>query len=115
MPMGHIIVSMSKEGKVEKCQCQTCKAVHKYKDPEAKKTKRVSTKKPAVSNEQKWKDAQSKTSSSAKPYKMASNYSIDDIIEHTSFGRGVVLEVIENNKIKVIFETSEKVLICNKA
>ena len=115
MPMGHIIVSMSKDGKVEKCECQTCKAVHKYKDPDGKKPKKVSTKKTAVSNEQKWKDAQSKIGNPAKPYKMTSGYTIDDVIDHPSFGKGVVLELIENNKIKVIFESSEKILVCNKA
>lgn len=115
MPMGHIIVSMSKDGKIEKCQCQTCKAVHKYKDPDAPKKKtRVSTKKPTISNEEKWRDAQTKTKSSAKPYKMTSNYSMDDVIEHPSFGRGVVLEVVGADKIKVIFEASEKLLICNR-
>jgi hypothetical protein len=68
-----------------------------------------------MSNEEKWINAQTKTNSKTKNYEMTSKYSANDVIEHPSFGRGVVLEQIDGNKIKVIFENSERVLICNRA
>jgi hypothetical protein len=116
-PTAHIVVSLNKKGKVDKCECQTCKAVHKYRDPEKSPPQRASTKKaPAkrgASVGELWKEAISKAVGSAKPYAMHADFNEGDLIEHSTFGRGVVQELVGQNKMKVIFEEAEKLLVCN--
>lgn len=118
MAMGHLIVSIDEKGRIDKCECQTCGATHKYKDPEGKKATKKSTKpstrKAAVSIEQRWADAKAKATGNAKNYKMSDPFQAGDLINHSTFGMGVVLELVGNNKIKMIFECGEKDLACNR-
>jgi len=118
MPAAHVVVSLNKKGIVDKCECQTCKAVHKYRDPEKPVAKRASKKRaPArksASIEELWNEAISKAGETAKPYAMQADFEEGDLIEHSSFGRGVVQELVGHNKMKVIFEVAEKLLVCNR-
>ena len=118
MPMGHIIVKVNKSGGVDKCECQTCKAVHKYRDPEnpvAKpKTSAKSPSKKAVPVEAVWNEAMSNATGSAKKYSMSEKFAEGSIIDHPTFGKGVVQELIGDSKMTVIFETAVKTLICNR-
>lgn len=112
MPLAHVITSLTKKGTVDRCECKTCEALHKYRDPEkvAKKgTAKTATKK--SSPEEMWKKAVSKAKGPAKPYMMTGEYAADDLIDHSAFGQGFVEEAVEPNKIRVVFENGEKVLI----
>ncbi len=117
MAMGHIIVSMNKAGKVDKCKCSTCSSTHKYRDPEgpAKKpgAKRLS-KKAGVAVGVMWNEAVTGAKGEAKPYEMTAEFAQGDVIDHPVFGRGVVQSLIGNNKMKIIFETAEKILVFNR-
>ena len=44
-PTNHIITSLNKKGGADKRECQTCKALHKYRDPE--KVKKAGTRRAA--------------------------------------------------------------------
>ena len=118
MPLGHVIVTLNKRGHVGRCQCMTCKAVHAYRDPDkpvkAPGTGKRGSKKDAVSAEVTWANAVSNAKGTAKPYKMSAEFSRGDLIEHPMFGKGVVEEVMTQTKIKVIFETSAKLLVQNR-
>lgn len=118
MPAAHIVVSLNKKGSVDKCECRTCKAVHKYRDPEKPPSRRAPTKKaPAkiiVPIGELWNEAISKAPGAAKPYAMNAEFAEGDLICHPAFGRGVVQELVGQNKMKVIFEAAEKLLVFNR-
>ncbi len=117
MPTGHIINSLTKKGTADKCECQTCKALHKYRDPEKNPPKKRAAKAPAkktVSIEELWTEAIEKAVGSTKPYAMDAEFEEGDLIEHATFGRGVVQELVPEKKIKVLFKEAEKLLACNR-
>jgi ribosomal protein L44E len=115
-PTNHIVTTLNKKGVVDKCECQTCKAVHKYRDPDKPVKKRAtkSTKKADVEPEVIWSEVMSAAKGPSKPYKMSAEFAKGDLIDHPMFGRGVVEELIDANKIKVVFEESGKLLAHNR-
>jgi ribosomal protein L44E len=115
-PTNHIVTTLNKKGTVDKCKCQTCKAVHKYRDPDkpVKTRAKKTTKKADAPPEVVWSDAMSTAKGPSKPYKMSSEFEKGDVIEHPTFGRGIVEELIADNKIKVVFEESGKLLAHNR-
>lgn len=116
LALAHTIITMTKKGVADRCECNTCGAKHKYRDPD--KPKRAVTKraprKVAVPIEVLWSEAVSNTKSPARSYKMSGDFAQGDLIEHSTFGKGVVQELLTATKIKVLFETSEKILVHNR-
>ncbi|NJB69262.1 hypothetical protein GGQ74_002959 [Desulfobaculum xiamenense] len=47
-----------------------------------------------------------------KPYSMETAYNVDDVVEHTKFGTGYVCELVETDKVKIMFQCGEKLLRC---
>ena len=47
-----------------------------------------------------------------RPYSMQEAFEVDSLLEHPSFGRGVVLKAIKPDKIDVLFEDGLKTLRC---
>lgn len=115
MPLAHTIISLTKKGTVDKCECKTCGAVHKYRDPNKPVKSRAGTKsapkKEKVSAETAWKAAVADAQGVARPYEMSEEFSEGNLIDHATFGVGVVEEIVNHNKIKVIFESGAKILI----
>ena len=123
--LAHIIVTMKTTTEPDKVMCKTCKATHKYKDPAAKKKKATidkviknarlsSGKKVSESIEQIWTRAVNKSESDPVSYSMKAAFKLGDIINHPSFGQGVVEKLIDDNKIEVIFKDDYKTLLHNK-
>ena len=113
LPLAHIIVAMKKNGSIGKCECKTCGAVHLYRDPD--KPKKTRSTKPKISKEESaaasWNKAVSGASKSSNAYAMTGEFAVGGVIEHPTFGKGVVEGLIDHNKIRVVFESGEKVLI----
>lgn len=119
LPLGHIIVSMKDESTIGKCQCNTCQAVHMYKDPasKAKKVKKAATKKrvskKSVSVGEFWMEEMGKVSGKAKEYSIREVFVVGDMIDHKKFGPGIVQETIED-KMEVLFQHEIKLLVHGK-
>jgi len=114
LALAHVIVDMKTEKKIGKCQCKTCGAKHNYRDPVAmakKKTSKTRTAKPVATSEEIWKAAMASTDAVAKPYAMDKSFNRGELIDHTTFGRGVVIQRIQSDKIEVQFEAALKLLI----
>lgn len=115
LALAHVIVTVDGAGDADKCECKTCGAVHKYKDPDkSKKTRKPCVKTPkkeSVPIETLWNEAVSGAKGSSINYAMTSAFDKGDLISHSTFGQGVVQELIGHNKIRVIFNNSEKILI----
>lgn len=47
-----------------------------------------------------------------KPYTIDTVFELDDVVEHSKFGTGYVSELIDNDKVKIMFQCGEKMLRC---
>ena len=118
LPLGHTIVAMKDSSTIGKVQCNTCKAIHMYKDPstKAKKVKSSSTKttrKKSVSVGQLWMEEMGKASGKAIGYTIREKFEVGDIIDHKKFGPGIVQAHIDD-KIEVLFQHELKLLVHGK-
>ena len=120
----HIIIAMAEE-KIAKVECNVCGASHKYRPPKIKKPKAVKKKKAVAKKTPKKPINEIKAEahfeeimdgldpSTAKPYSMTETFRKNDLIDHSSFGLGLITSTILPNKIEVTFKVGSKILICN--
>ena len=111
------------DGEIAKCECNVCGAKHKYRPPKIAKPKAVK-KKAAAPKTPKKTMSQKKAEthfegimegldiSTAKPYSMEEMFKVDELIDHHTFGLGLITSTIQPNKIEVTFNTGSKLLIC---
>ncbi len=121
LDLAHIIVVMKDEKTPMRVQCKTCNSNHSFKEKKvavAGKVRRTSTgkiAKPRMSSEEKifsaWEKGMKATKEEAIKYSIKTKFEEGQIIEHPSFGTGVVDKMIDANKIEVIFEKCIKVLM----
>lgn len=123
LSLSHIIVSMKDSVTIAKVKCNTCKTIHVYKDPAkaTKKTRRDSGRTKSKSRSKSipvaeiWMEAINNSEAKSQKYSISTKYKVKDIIDHPKFGPGVVDELIDENKINVIFRHEVKTLMHNKA
>jgi len=121
LPLTHMVVTHNSEGIVERVQCRTCGSEHKYR-PERKKMVKKATKKkrkkpaksrkpdPAAIFEQLAGKFQDKK---PVPYTMQGSYQTDDVIDHKTFGKGIVTGV-SYQKMEVAFADASRLLVCDR-
>lgn len=123
LDLAHIIVVMKDQFSPLRVQCKTCGSNHSFKEKKAPAAKRVASprstsSKPRVSSEEKllniWEAAMKDASKTPVPYSIKTKFIEGQVIEHPTFGPGVVDRAIDANKIEVIFRTATKVLIHGK-
>jgi hypothetical protein len=126
--LAHIIVTMKDSATPGKTQCKTCKATHSFKDPGAKKAKtsvnkviksakaksRTGSKKSTETVAELWTKAINKNITGTKSYTIKGSFITGDIIDHPTFGQGVVEKLIDNNKIEVLFQDDYRTLMHKK-
>ena len=119
----HTIIAMIEE-KIIKVQCNVCGSRHNYRPVQPIKTKKKS-------NSAKRPTAKTQTSLSVKtaankytkmlkgrnldeamPYAMTSIFSKDDLVNHPTFGLGLVTATIPPNKIELTFNEGPKIFVC---
>ena len=117
--LGHTIVAMKDTQTIAKVKCNTCKAIHAFKDPSQSKTKQTRARKSAssstkiVSVSDLWMDKMSNTTKKSTPYSVRGKFFEGDIIDHVKFGPGIVEKVVDD-KIEVVFRHEIKTLVHNK-
>lgn len=120
----HVIIAVW-EGAVKKVQCRSCNHAHLYRRPHAGRERagdaRASkpparrTRPPEPSPRDKWMQALSgRDLKAARPYSMKSTFDAGDLIQHSSFGAGLVSRLVAPNKIEVVFEEGTKVLVVGR-
>jgi hypothetical protein len=122
LTLAHIIVTMKDTKTPDKVQCKTCKATHTFKDPGAPKTKTSvnkviksgRSKKPTESVGELWNKAINRNTGKSKSYSMKESFTMGDVIDHPTFGQGVVEKLIDNNKIEVLFQDDYRTLLHKK-
>jgi len=115
--LNHVVISHNIEGFVERVKCHTCGSEHKYR-----RTKKISTaknrvKRPAVKKADPGKDFQmlSERLKNKTPilYKMSESYNNDDVIVHSIFGKGIVINT-SSQKMEVIFADGSRILATDR-
>ncbi|HIJ79361.1 MAG: hypothetical protein OEY01_10405 [Desulfobulbaceae bacterium] len=116
----HTIIAVQ-DGQIVKVQCNTCRGRHNYRPvkPEVKKAVRRSSAKtkPRLGKEVKqaarFEDLLvGRDLTKALPYAMTAVFEPDDLIDHPTFGLGVVAKKISPVRIEVFFKDAQKVLVC---
>lgn len=116
----HTIVAMADDS-IAKVLCKVCGARHNYRPPETAKTPKKKTARstgPGV-RAAKIKDQYEellagRNGSRALPYSMTGIFKHNDLIDHSTFGLGVITKIIKPNKIEVMFPEGGKLLICGQ-
>ena len=123
--LAHIIVTMKSATDPDKVQCKTCKSTQSFKDPSAKKKKtsvaRViksakssSGKKSTETVGEMWTKALNKSTIGQKDYTIKGSFQMGDVINHPTFGQGIVEKLIDDNKIEVLFQDDYRTLMHKK-
>ena len=116
--LGHTIAALVNNAP-EKVKCNTCNGVHKFRaTPVGKgRTKSTTSTRKAKIQGAKHNDYLTRLEgydvSKAQLYNMNGNFRKDALIDHTKFGFGIVLSVIQDKKIEILFKDGAKILIQN--
>ncbi len=117
MELNHVVIAHNRSGMVERVKCHTCGSEHKYRPEkkgavkkEAKKstgTRKVDTTKSYEVLLEKFKEKE------PLPYSMSGSFKHDDVIDHKTFGTGIVINA-SYYKIEVAFSDRTRLLVCNR-
>ncbi len=119
LELRHVVISHNRDGIVAKIKCNTCGSEHRYypeKKRLATKKKKEEAAKVAKKNREAEKYArllEQNLDKKSKTYCMSKNYCDNDVIDHKTFGKGVITKV-NYKKMDVLFETGFRLLVCNK-
>ncbi|MBN1521177.1 MAG: hypothetical protein JW928_01485 [Candidatus Aureabacteria bacterium] len=119
MQLDHVVLFHDKEGIVEKVKCNTCGSEHKYR-PEREKSPKKAAKTSKGGRRSKKLDLTmdfetlTEKFKGKKPvhYTMSGSFKADDMIEHKTFGLGIVISA-SNEKMEVVFSDRPRTLVYN--
>ena len=114
----HTIVALV-NGVPERVECNTCKGTHKFRKPTIKKSpsdpkvpRKKTTRKidPDLAT---WAELSlDRSKGKAVTYSLQGVFKQDQIVNHPTFGLGIVAQLIPPNKVEIIFEDGRKLLRC---
>jgi hypothetical protein len=109
----HEVISRSAEGIIEKVKCLACGSEHKHR-PEKPKVPRKSTRQKKIDPARDF-NLLIEMFKAKKPqrYSMAGLFRAGDVIDHSSFGVGVVISAL-NKRMEVIFSDQPRILVFNR-
>lgn len=133
MDLAHTVVAMV-EGKVVQARCNTCGAFHKYRRPKkataraaapARRATTTATKgrsatgaggtRRATSWEATWNAQVEQAGERAiRPYRMADQFEKGDLVQHKSFGLGVVQQIAGPSKAEILFREGMRTLVMGR-
>lgn len=108
----HTIMTMEGEA-VVKVRCKICGSMHKFKSPlDAQKVRKPRAKKgvgEAATAAIVWEAGLAEAKGKERDYSMTSKYRIGDIVNHLTFGKGVVMKLYAN-KCDMLFKDRERLM-----
>jgi uncharacterized Zn finger protein len=109
----HTIMTMDGET-IDKVRCQDCGSMHKFSDPLATQKGRKPRAKKGVGESETaeiiWQAGLAEAKGKECDYSMASKYRIGDIVNHQTFGKGVVMKLYVN-KCDMLFKDRERLMV----
>jgi hypothetical protein len=123
MVLAHTIHAML-SGRPVKVECNTCHAVHRFRDlpgsssargagPRAARPGAGPRERAAVTGFDELLAA--RDVSAAQPYSPKKRFAVGDVIDHGVFGRGFVSAVRDGDKVEISFRSDVKVLVHGRA
>jgi len=117
MELNHVVVAHDKGGIVENVKCHTCGSEHKYR-PDKKRAPKKTSKKSISTQEVDLTKTFEKLAEKFKekkplPYSMSGSFKNDDVIDHKTFGMGIVISA-SSDKMEVAFSGGPRILVCNR-
>ncbi len=118
MVLAHVIMAM-KGSRPAKVECKTCGALHAYRKDEPRKgtgTRRGASKSSVAAKaaaHEKLLDG--RDIASATRYKPAHQFKDEEVLDHKTFGLGLVVRLLGDRKIEVSFQTGTKILVHDRA
>jgi hypothetical protein len=116
LELGHTIVAMV-ENAPKRVECNTCHGKHNYKLKPATRTTTKKTTRKRITPEITYNEHLQLLTGGAPfntiNYKTSDNFEKDNIIQHSKFGTGIVLAVLQPKKIEVLFKEGSKLLAQN--
>jgi hypothetical protein len=119
LELGHTILAIV-DKLPKRVICNTCNAHHNFR---AKPSSESQTKSKSSARKTRSKEAsyieyisrlRGRDPVNSRKYNRKGNFEKDEIIDHLSFGIGIVLSVIQFNKIKILFKDGPRLLIQNQ-
>ena len=122
MVLAHTILAMVGT-KIAKVRCNTCNGAHTYRPPpsasEASAARRRAEKKAIVADAEKQRSTASEfegiikgvDATAAAAYSASMGLELNQVIEHSIFGLGVVTELREGNKAHIAFRDGGRILV----
>jgi hypothetical protein len=113
--LAHTIEAIA-QGAIKRVQCNTCKGKHQFKHEPGTTKPEGSVKRPSLSKTKSKASYYAKLMdgrdlSKAAGYNVCRHFVKGDMITHSKFGVGVVVEEKDISKIEVLFESGPKILI----
>ena len=124
LELSHVVVVHNLEGVVDRVKCKTCGSEHKYrpdkKSAPSKGTNKFKTlkKKHAVGKKEDVSKEFEKLAEKFKEkkpviYRISGSFKTDDVIDHKTFGMGIVTSV-SFQKMEVLFSEGLRLLACDR-
>lgn len=115
----HTIVAMVGT-RIARVECNVCGSVHNHRGITPAKPRSSHPRQPAAPrktrSQAQWETLMAAAGQSeAIPYKLQTPVKTGDLIEHPSFGMGIILSTTRPNKMEIIFADGVKRLLCNVA
>jgi hypothetical protein len=112
-----VVIAHDSGGTVERVKCLTCGSEHKYR-PDKKRASRKTAKKSTIIQEVDFTKTFEELAEKFKakkplPYSMSGSFKNDDVIDHKTFGMGVVTSASQD-KMEVAFSDRPRILACNR-
>lgn len=117
MELHHVVVAHDAMGIVETVKCNTCGSEHKYRLGKKRGTKKTSKK--SASNREvdltkSFEELVEKFKGKKRlPYDMAGSFKNEDVIDHKTFGMGIVIGA-SHDRMEVAFSDGSRILVCNR-
>ena len=117
MELNHVVVAQNAAGIVERVKCHTCGSEHKYRPDRKRAAKKTSRKRISIQEVDLTKSfeklAQKFKEKKPLPYRMSGSFKNDDVIDHKTFGMGIVISA-SSDKMEVAFSDGPRILVCNR-
>jgi uncharacterized Zn finger protein len=113
LSLDHTIMTMD-GGVISKVRCKTCGSMHKFRDPlVAQKVRKPKAKKSAaeeaVTAEMIWEAGLADAKGKERAYDMAAKYRVGDVVNHRTFGKGIVVKLYIN-RCDMLFKDRERLM-----
>jgi hypothetical protein len=110
--LDHTVMAMDGEA-ISKVRCKSCGGSHKFRSPlDAKKVRKPRAKKGAgeiATAEIIWAAGLAEAKGKERDYSMAAKYRVGDVVNHQTFGKGVVVKLYAN-KCDMLFKDRERLM-----